>query len=279
MTASSADLHTDDRAEVIERPESLRPVMLVPGVEFLPMAGVHNTARGLSTAILMLAPGASMPYHARLSASALVLLEGEVDADVEDRRHRLAPLDTVAVLPSRSLRLTNPSAASRAVLHLAVTSEVSELTWVNGRFAPIEQPPDSPGLEGSERVVRRADAPVTELAPHARFQDLYNAALGTLGLCGGYGVFAPGARLPCHRHEFDESITIVQGTATCLVEGRRHELSGLATALVPRGRCHYFINRTDRPMAMIWVYAADMPDRIVMDESACDPEKAQAVAR
>ena len=89
-------------------------------------------------------------------------------------------------------------------------------------------------------------------------------------------MFEPGARLPCHRHEFDESITIVQGTATCIVEGRRHELSGNATALVPEGRCHYFINLTLEPMAMIWVYAGDRPDRIVMDETLCHPEKAKA---
>ena len=86
---------------------------------------------------------------------------------------------------------------------------------------------------------------------------------GSRGICGGYGLFNPGARLPCHRHEFDESITIVQGMATCIVEGERHELSGNATALVPQGRCHYFINLTLEPMAMIWVYAGDKPDRIV----------------
>ena len=73
----------------------------------------------------------------------------------------------------------------------------------------------------------------------------------------------------------DASITIVQGTATCIVEGRRHELSSNATALVPQGRCHYFINLTLEPMAMIWVYAGGSPDRIVMDEILCHPEKAK----
>ena len=34
-----------------------------------------------------------------------------------------------------------------------------------------------------------------------------------------------------------------------------------------RGRCHYFINLTLEPMAMIWVYAGDKPDRIIMDET------------
>ena len=112
-----------------------------------------------------------------------------------------------------------------------------------------------------------------ELATSARFQDLFGADTGARGICGGYGLFEPGARLPCHRHDFDESITIVQGTATCIVEGRRHDLSGNATALIPQGRCHYFINLTLEPMAMIWVYAGDRPDRIVMDETNCQPDK------
>jgi len=91
-------------------------------------------------------------------------------------------------------------------------------------------------------------------------------------MSGGYGLFAPGARLPCHRHDFDESITIVEGTAICVVEGREYPVSDLTTALAPRGRCHYFINRTQRPMAMVWVYAGDMPQRLVLNERCCTPE-------
>lgn len=90
-------------------------------------------------------------------------------------------------------------------------------------------------------------------------------------MSGGHGVLEPGARLPCHLHDFDESICIVRGTATCVVEGRRRTLTGCATALVPRGRCHYFINETKEPMAMIWVYAGPMPERILMNEACCHP--------
>ena len=80
------------------------------------------------------------------------------------------------------------------------------------------------------------------------------------------GMFRPGGRLPAHIHDFDESICIVEGTATCVVEGRRYAMSGYSTALQPRGRVHYFINETDQPMAMIWVYAGPRPERIVVDE-------------
>jgi len=273
MSTSSSG--ADDRVEVIVRPEASRPVAQVPGVELRPMADAHRGARGLFTGVLTLAPGASIPYYARSTPEAMVVLEGAAAVDVEDRRYGLGPLDAIAVVPRRPRRLSNLSADRPAVLHVAMASGQPEQSWVNGRFTPAEQPAASIGHEGSERVVRHSTAPVTELATRALFQDLYNAELGTRGICGGYGLFEPGARLPCHRHQFDESITIVRGMATCIVEGRRHELAGLATAMVPQGRCHYFINLTLEPMAMVWVYAGDMPDRIVLDEHLCHPEKAR----
>jgi quercetin dioxygenase-like cupin family protein len=264
-----------DRVEATERPEAVRVTMVVPGVELRPMAGAHNGARGLFTGLLTLAPGASYPLYARPTTEALIALEGEAAVEVEDRRYRLGRLDAVAVMAGRPRRVVNLSADRPARLHLALASATPDQGWINGRFAPVEQPPDAAGRPGAERVCRRAAAPVVDLAPRAQFQDLYNAELGTrgIGICGGYGLFEPGARLPCHRHDYDESITIVQGTATCIVEGRRHELAGCATAMVPQGRCHYFINLTPEPMAMIWVYAGDMPDRIVLDESACLPRQ------
>jgi quercetin dioxygenase-like cupin family protein len=275
MSTSSSSGGAADRVEAIARPEASRSVTLVPGVELRPMADAHRGARGLFAGVLTLAPGASIPYYARSTSEAMVVLEGAAAVDVEDRRYGLGPLDAIAVLPRRPRRLANPSADRPAVLHVALASGEPEQGWVNGRFSPAEQPTASVGREGSERVVRHSAAPVTELAPRALFQDLYNAELGTRGICGGYGLFEPGARLPCHHHLFDESITIVQGTATCIVEGRRHELSGFATAMVPQGRCHYFINLTLEPMAMVWVYAGDMPDRIVVGEHLCHPEKAR----
>ncbi len=89
-------------------------------------------------------------------------------------------------------------------------------------------------------------------------------------MSGGYTVFCPGARLPAHVHDFDESISIVRGKATCVVEGQRYGLSDCATAMVPRGRVHYFINETNQPMAMVWVYAGPRPERIVVDERLRD---------
>ena len=91
-------------------------------------------------------------------------------------------------------------------------------------------------------------------------------------MSGGYGRFEPGGRLPAHVHDFDESICIISGAATCLVEGRTYAMRDCATAMVPRGRVHYFVNESSTTMEMIWVYAGSMPERIVVD-AACSTKE------
>ena len=135
------------------------------------------------------------------------------------------------------------------------------------------QPEASRGVAGKERVTRFATAHRTEAGPNTSFIDHFNAAvMPGLEMSGGYGLFMPGGRLPAHVHDFDEAITIIDGVAACLVEGRRYEMSGCETAMQPRGRVHYFRNDTDATMAMLWVYAGPMPERIVVDERCCTAE-------
>ena len=262
-----------DRREAVQTVPGAKLTVLVPGVDLRPLVGDHNGARNLFTGLLTLAPKASYPLYTRPFTEVSVLLDGQVAVDVEDRRYKLGPFDAMTVPSNLPRRLVNLSTSRPALIHVSMAASAPAQSWVNGRFTPVEQPAGATGQPGAERLCRNNPRVRFELAPRALFQDLFSAELGSQGICGGYGVFEPGARLPCHRHEFDESITIVQGTATCVVEGRRHELSGNATALVPQGLCHYFINLTLAPMAMVWVYAGDKPDRIVMDESYCHPEK------
>ena len=107
------------------------------------------------------------------------------------------------------------------------------------------------------------------IGPGAEFIDYFNASLMPgIEMSGGFARFEPGGRLPDHLHDFDESICIIAGDANCLVEGRKYSLSDCATAMVPRGRVHYFVNDSSDPMDMIWVYAGPMPLRIVIEPVA-----------
>ncbi len=116
-------------------------------------------------------------------------------------------------------------------------------------------------------MTRHRTAKRFEAGKGASFIDFFNRRLiPGLEMSGGYGLFQPGGRLPAHLHDFDESISIVQGEATCVVEGRKYTLSDYATALQPRGRVHYFINQSSAPMAMLWVYGGPLPERLVVAE-------------
>lgn len=263
------DTMKPDRREVMNVIDESPRIEIAPGVVFRGLVGGHNDARKLTTGIVTFAPGVELPYHTHPFAESVTLLEGEAAMEVEGRRYALGPLDNMVIPKETAHSVVNTSRTKPAVFHIAMSSSTPTRTLIDRKFTRTEMAKDSGGTPGAERVNRHETTPVYEASPNARFQDFFNRDLGCAEMSGGYGLFAPGARLPCHLHDFDESICIIDGTATCVVEGRRYALKDCGTALVPRGRCHYFINDTDRPMAMIWVYAGPMPERIVMNERCC----------
>jgi mannose-6-phosphate isomerase-like protein (cupin superfamily) len=149
----------------------------------------------------------------------------------------------------------------------ATASPVRELT---DRVFPIDdRGHGGPSENDPETIIRCKKDAIYELAQNAFFCDLFARRFGAVGICGGYGRFLPDSSLPCHIHDFDESITIVKGTAVCLVQGKQYELSGCDTAFIPRGLPHRFLNRSNEEMAMVWVYAGDEPDRQIVDAGYC----------
>jgi 2-keto-3-deoxy-L-rhamnonate aldolase RhmA/quercetin dioxygenase-like cupin family protein len=279
--ALSADLTAGPRQVLDRPPERMRPdrseVMtavgdgsradIERGVTFECLVGGFNQARGLTTGLVTFGPGAALPYHSHVFSESITLLRGRAAVEVEGRRHELGPLDNVVVPPRVAHLAQNISQTEPAILHIAMASDSPTRALVQGSF------PRRPGAAGPERVNRFAAAPRFEAGPSTDFIDYFNQELlPGLEMSGGYGRFRRGGRLPAHVHDFDESIAIIEGTATCLVEGRRYTLSGGTTALVPRGRVHYFINESDGPMAMLWVYAGPMPERIVVAERCATVE-------
>lgn len=256
------------RTETLTRNEGPPPDELAPGVGLRVLGTGSLGVRGMSTALATFRPGATLPYHRHPFSEVVVVVAGGVDVQVEGRRYRMSPFDALHLPAGTAHAVGNVSADVPAVLHSSFASDTPMREPVSASFAPSER--DRPGPGDPEGLVRFAAAPVYELAPRAFFRDLFARRLGARGVCGGYGLFEPGASLPCHYHGFDESITIVAGIAVCQVAGREYTLSGCDTACIPQGRPHRFLNRSDRPMAMIWVYAGDEPDRTLVDPGYCE---------
>jgi 2-keto-3-deoxy-L-rhamnonate aldolase RhmA/quercetin dioxygenase-like cupin family protein len=261
-----------DRAEVMTGRGEHRLVTLAPGVTFDCSVGVVNSAKNLTTGYVSLEPGAELPYHEHPFTESVTVVEGRLTFDVEGRRYELGRFDNVTIprgIPHAARNLSQEP----VVAHIAMASAEPTRTLVERDYPLEKMPDDATGRSGAERVTKIGTAARGAAGPNTDFVDYFNADLmPELEMSGGYGGFEPGGRLPAHFHDFDESIAIVAGRAVCVVEGRRYATDDGTTALVPRGRVHYFINESNRRMEMIWVYAGPRPDRIVVDERCATPE-------
>lgn len=262
-----------------DRPEIMNPVGTGPqaeiarGVTFECLVGNHNQAKNLTTGIVTFAPGAVLPYHSHTFTESITLLSGSMTMEVEGRGYALKRLDSAIIPPGLAHTARNTSTSEPAVLHIAMASDSPSRTLIDKFFSRRMMSDESTGQSGAERINRFATAKRGVAGPNTEFIDCFNEDLMPgLEMSGGYGLFQPGGRLPAHVHDFDESICIISGVATCVVEGRRYSMSDCSTALQPRGRVHYFINESKGPMEMLWVYAGPKPGRIIVDERCATVE-------
>lgn len=262
-----------DRPEVMNAVGSGPRVELATGVHFECLVGSHNQARKLTTGWVTFLPDAVLPYHVHTFTESITLLSGAASVEIKGRRYTLRPMDNVVIPAGHAHTAKNLSNREPAVFQVALATDSPTRTLVTEFYSKRSMPDDSQGVPGGERVNRFASAKRFAAGPNTEFIDFFNQELMPgIEMSGGYGLFQPGGRLPAHVHDFDESICIISGEATCIVEGRRYRMSDGATALQPRGRVHYFVNESSSTMEMLWVYAGPRPERIVVDERCATVE-------
>jgi quercetin dioxygenase-like cupin family protein len=264
---------SDSVSETIISARGLPGMPIVDGVELGMFASQEIGATGFSTGIATFRPGARMPYHFHGFSEAVTVLEGLAHVILEGRSYRVSPLDCVHVPAGLAHQVENDGASDLVTLSAFASSNPTR-SQADRTFDLETRNSKEPASDDPEIIIRFNSAEKYELAENALFCDLFASRFGARGICGGHGRFLPGASLPCHTHDFDESITIVKGTAACMVRGKRYELSGRDTAFIPKGIPHRFLNESNNEMAMIWVYAGNEPDRRVVDSRYCSGELA-----
>lgn len=240
-----------------------------PGVELREFVSAAVGARGVSSGTAVFRPGGALPYHKHSCSEAMTVIKGEADVRVEGRRYQLAELDSIHFPAGVAHSVVNSQEREVLLAHWAFATASPRRELVPIEFATPDANDGTARREVPERIVRFSESEAYELAEKAYFTDLFGRRFGAAGICGGYGRFESGASLPCHVHRCDESITIISGLAVCQVMGKEWELSECDTAFVPVGLPHRFLNRTSAPMAMIWVYASDEPERTIVNAEYC----------
>jgi quercetin dioxygenase-like cupin family protein len=258
----------DGRREFLTRGTGPADLQLAAGVGVRALATGRLGAQRLTTSLALFEPGATLPYHTHPFSEVIVLLRGDACVLVEGRRYALGRYDALHVPEGTAHSVVN-GRSGQTVFHTSMASQEPTRVAVNAHFETVDCQFAAAGVP--EALTRFDAAAVYELGARTAFRDLFAGRLGSRGICGGYGLFQPGASLPCHYHDYDESITIVEGEAVCQAAGAEYLLANNDTACIPKGRPHRFINRGSSPMAMIWVYAGDEPDRVIVNSSFCEP--------
>lgn len=115
-------------------------------------------------------------------------------------------------------------------------------------------------------VLHPASLPVVERGGGARTIPLVTEELGTRELLNGITTFKPGAAIPWHKHNCEESVMVLEGSAVFEMSGSEHRLTRMDTTWIPAGIPHRFRNESDRDeLTIFWTYASVNADRTIIE--------------
>lgn len=95
---------------------------------------------------------------------------------------------------------------------------------------------------------------------------LVTRRLGATGFINGITEFEPGAVIPFHSHNCEESVILLEGNAVIDINGETIPLNPLDTTWIPPNVTHRFRNMSQSaPMKILWIYASMDATRTLAD--------------
>jgi quercetin dioxygenase-like cupin family protein len=229
------------------------------------LLGEHTGSVHMAWTMCELAPGASLPRHLHTFEQAAYVLEGELELELDDRRHRLSGDDFALVPTGASHRWTNRSGAGARWLevsvpqprsapappHTFVTDATGERATATptGRFDPGDVAASRVQIEGFEGGGISAGVMTM----------LVDRAFGAHQLQLFVIEFEPGAEIGLHDHPFEEAYYVVAGEIEATLDGETHTLRPGDLAWTGVGCLHGFTNRTSERVRWIEAMAPQPP--------------------
>jgi putative monooxygenase len=109
----------------------------------------------------------------------------------------------------------------------------------------------------SAAVIRPADQQVADRGGGARTIPLVTPGTGARQLINGITMIAPGAAIPLHYHDCEESVIVLDGQAVAVIDGVEHAVGPGDTSWIAPTVPHFFRNPSDTvPLRIFWTYAS-----------------------
>ncbi|RYX95269.1 MAG: cupin domain-containing protein [Comamonadaceae bacterium] len=119
---------------------------------------------------------------------------------------------------------------------------------------------------GNATILHPADLKAHERGGGARTTPLVSAKIGSTSFINGITEFAPGAQIPWHFHNCEESVMLLEGDAIFDIGDEHHRLVPQDTTFIPSGVPHRFRNVSDtKPMKILWIYGRIDANRTLVE--------------
>ncbi|MEE3367774.1 MAG: cupin domain-containing protein [Planctomycetota bacterium] len=122
-------------------------------------------------------------------------------------------------------------------------------------------------MNRDERLVRSDTIADVLLAPGVEIRFFCNGSTGAHDLTVCSATMAPGTEIPYHTHPTGEGISVLEGTASAYVEGRRYELHRLDAIYVPTDIAHSVRNESGSTATLHTSFPTGSPDRVFLEDN------------
>ena len=123
----------------------------------------------------------------------------------------------------------------------------------------------------TERVTRPAVLRPAEIAPRSRGGGVQTIPLvtrkvGSTSIINGITIIGPGAAVPMHSHNCEESVMVLSGHGFVEIDGVEHEVATSDTTFLPANIPHCFKNGSPvEEMRILWIYATIDATRTIIE--------------
>ncbi|TKV70551.1 cupin domain-containing protein [Rhizobium sp. AU243] len=137
-------------------------------------------------------------------------------------------------------------------------------------------------MTSAAAIFRPKELKTNDRGGGARTTPLVTSGCGSTSMINGITAFDPGAAIGLHKHNCEESVMVLEGTAIAEIDGVQYHLEANDTTWIPANVPHRFINASDnKPMRIFWIYASIDATRTMIatgDTRTIDAEHGKAAS-
>lgn len=131
-------------------------------------------------------------------------------------------------------------------------------------------------------VLRPSEIPARQRGGGAKTIPLVTRRTGSTSFINGITIFEPGAAIPLHSHNCEESVMLLEGQAIAEIDGVEYPITAGDITFIPANLPHRFRNvSTTEGMKILWIYASIDATRTLVetgDTRSIDDEHQAPVA-